>query len=328
MKKLVNVVALVCVLAMLISGSVNVNALEVSSEDVLLEAEVNALLESNSPENHLAALKLLEENGGEVQKDVYNEYDAYLEAKQMLESAPMLFNEESDEYDDLYTYVETFEENFAEKIAYLNTLTDDQLRFVNYRDDQISAIRNYDGSDEMMRASASQCYVYGGFTNFKSTSSKTSVKLIAAFEWDGLYSYGSFFTTKDIFGVTWNSPFAFNANSAEAYISYKNVNYGTTTSATYTPTQRGLYACEAVFDKSKMQYVGNNPVSHLVDGGSVICNLDTYTRETQVMGYAEYGKSVSDVTPGISGTPDGVGLSISFNEGIKYGGSAGFRYPD
>ena len=329
MKKLMRVASFVCVVTMLLSLSAYAVNIESPSKDEILEAKVTALLDSKNTESHIKALKLLEESGYDVQKTVYNEYDAYLEIKQALENNPMSTDGISEEYDEMRNYIADFESTYAEKIEYLNTLTDEQLRFVNYRDDQIYAIRNYDGSSEMMRASASECYVYGGFTNFKSTTTKTSAKLIAAFEWDGLYNYGSLFATKDIFGVTWISPFKSDASSEEGYITYKNVNTETAIyDVEYAPKQEGMFASGVVFNISKMEYVGNNPVSHLVDSGSIICNLDTYTRETQVLGFAKYGKSTGNVTPAFAFSPDGVGLSIGYVNKVTEGGSNGFRYPE
>jgi hypothetical protein len=327
MKRLMKLTSFVCAVAIVLSSSAYAAEVEQGSSE-MLEKKVEALLDSKKTENHIEALKLLKENGYEVQETVYNEYDAYLEMKQALENAPAAVNHISDEYDEMREYVDNFKSNYAEKIEYLNTLTDEQLRFVNYRDDQIYAIRNYDGSDKMTRASSSECYVYGGFTNFKSTSSKTSVKLIAAFEWDGLYSFGALLASKDIFGVTWISPFKSDPDLEESYVTYKNVNTGTAIyDVEYTPKQEGMFASAAVFNISEMKYVGNNPVGHLVDSGSIICYLDTYTKETQVLGFAKYGKSTGMVTPAFDVTPDGVGMSISYVEKVSNAGSAGFRYP-
>ena len=321
-------IALVCAITMVVSSSVYAAHMEIPKANEALEMRVNTLLESKSTENHLEALKLLEENGYDVQKSVYNEYNAYLEMKQALEKVPAALAVNSDKYSEERAYVANFEKTFSEKISYLNTITDEQLRFVNYRDDQIAAIQNYDGSSEMMRASASECHVYGDFTNFRSTSTKTSAKLVAAFEWNGLYSYGTLFGNKDIFGATWISPFKSDETSEEGYVTYKNVNTGSAVyNVEYTPEQEGMFASAFVFNKSKMEYVGNNPVSHLVDSGSIICNLDTYTKETQVLGFAKYGKSTAAISPAFDITPDGVGFSITYVEKVSDAGSDSFRYP-
>lgn len=309
-----------------------VSAAEVDTEmdKSPFEAKIGALLESKNPKDHLAAVKLLDQNHCTVEESVYNEYDEYLNIKKALEAMPATAETvHSAEISELQTFVNNFEENFAQKIKYLNTLTDEQLRFVNYRDDQIEAIRNFDGSEEMMRASSSECHVYGGFTDFKSSSSKSSATLIAAFEWEGLYSSNSLFATKDIFGVTWISPFASDTDTEEAYISYKNVNTGTAISSVeYATEPEGMFASSVVFKKSKMGYVGDNPVGHNVDAGSIICYLDTYTKETQVLGFAKYGKTTASGTPSFNIEPDGVGLSISYSEKVTDAGKASFRYPE
>ena len=61
--------------------------------------------------------------------------------------------------------------------------------------------------------------------------------------------------------------------------------------------------------------------------GSIICNLDTYTKETQVLGFAKYGKSTAAISPAFDITPDGVGLSITYVEKVSDAGSDSFRYP-
>ncbi len=66
-------------------------------------------------------------------------------------------------------------------------------------------------------------------------------------------------------------------------------------------------------------------MSHLVDSGSIICNLDTYTKETQVLGFAKYGKSTAAISPAFDITPDGVGLSITYVEKVSDAGSDSYR---
>lgn len=75
MKRLMKLTSFVCAVAIVLSSSAYAAEVEQGSSE-MLEKKVEALLDSKKTENHIEALKLLKENGYEVQETVYNEYDA------------------------------------------------------------------------------------------------------------------------------------------------------------------------------------------------------------------------------------------------------------
>lgn len=80
----------------------------------------------------------------------------------------------------------------------MQKLSLEQLKLYNYTDEQIYTIYNFDESEEMITAAISTVKVYGGFTSNTHNSTKSTAKLVMAFNWNGRTSgYG-----KDIFVVT------------------------------------------------------------------------------------------------------------------------------
>lgn len=317
------------ILAMTFVVGQSITAVALNEPTIELTTEmvdtINGLVESDEPENHIAALKLLEGYGLAHEQVVYNEYDAYLRDKAILESTPV---SSSDFVEKSIETIADFEERFPEKIRELNTRSDEQLQFLNYTDDQIYAIRNFDGSPEMMRRAAATCTVYGGFNNWSATSTKTTTQMIAAFQWNGEYTYGALLGNKDIFATTWTAPFQSELEDEEGYVTYKYSKDIKSYTDSYSTTAKGLFASQMVFKNSKSAYYNGTVVSYLVSGGSIICYLSSEYRERMATGFASYGKNKASVTPALSVTPDGVSMSLEYTEKVTDVASDRWNYPE
>lgn len=277
-------------------------------------SEIDALIASGEPKNHIAALKILQNYGMAKEQVVYNEYEAYLADKAILEDSPAQVSALDA---NVIESVVNFEENFAERIERLNTYSDAQLRSVNYTDDQIYAIRNFDGSAEMMSRAASTCTVYGGFTNWSASSSGTTVQNIAAFQWNGEYPYTSLLGYKDIFATTWTEPFQSELSDEEGYVTYAYSEDNTQYTDSFSTTAKGIFDSEIVFQNYKSRYYNGTRVNYLVTAGSIICYLASADRETMASAFASYGKNTSAITPSLDVTPDGVALSLAYSEKVE-----------
>lgn len=163
----------------------------------------------------------------------------------------LLSNEEKD-------FIINYKDNLIKKIDSLRLESDEVLKRYNYTKEQISAIRNFDGSDEMLRMASSNCEVYGGFNNFTSNSSGSSTQMVAAFRWKGKYSEGNSFASKDIFTVD----------------------------TTATVNADDLYLSSIQVIKNESTVVNGDVRGHWINAGSIISELSTKTKTPDIVAYA------------------------------------------
>ena len=84
----------------------------------------------------------------------------------------------------------------------LNDRSDEELKYWNYTDEQINAIRNYDGTDEMTLLASATVTGILQITNYtyNSSTNKTTATLKYLGSWNG----EPFFKTIDTIGVAFN----------------------------------------------------------------------------------------------------------------------------
>ncbi|WP_416198193.1 hypothetical protein [Sporanaerobacter sp.] len=169
---------------------------------------------------------------------------------------------------------------------------------------------------------SSNCEVYGGFNNFTSNSSGSSTQMVAAFRWKGKYSEGNSFASKDIFAVTWSSPFI--ERSSRGYLSYVNTHYGDTVDTTATVNADDLYLSSIQVIKNESTVVNGDVRGHWIDAGSIISELSTKTKTPDIVAYAAYGLNTAYASPSVSVGKDSAGVGLSFGSKIKNVGSARF----
>lgn len=282
-----------------------------------IDEVVDSLLESSCSDDHVKALQLMEENGYYVERIVITEYDILEQLNNEYRSGKCRKSYSLEEADAIVNY----KENLTEKVISLQAESDETLKKYNYTQEQIEAIRNFDGSDEMLRASSSACTVYGGFTDYVHSASGTSARMIAAFNWNGVYS-GGIFDAQDIFAVTWCSPL--RESSAEGYVTYENSTYGNPQNRTATVVATGLYADSISFDKSVIAKYGSDYIGHTIKSGSIISQLSSNSDVVELVGYASYGVNTLFLNPSISVGAEEVGVGIGFSTGVEVAGSARF----
>lgn len=201
--------------------------------------------------------------------------------------------------------IKNYKDVYSDKIRELQSLNNEQLKFFNYSDPQINAIKSFDGSEEMIMLAASTCDVYGDFNSFKPSSSGTTAQLIMAFRWNGVQS--NWFD--DIFAVAWSAPL--NATSLSGYVEYKNETYESMT-YNHSPIPESLYGSYIKFPKYK-NISGKKPF--YVSAGSMILSLKSNGYVADVTGFAKYGYTTITLTgAGVSFSGD---LGIDFSVGVK-----------
>lgn len=269
-------------LAIMLTFMLLMTTTDYSAKNKNFDEVVNSLLESTCSDDHVKALQLMEQNGYHVERIVVTEYDMLEKLNNDYKNGKSRKTYSPEEINEIVNY----KENLIEKVVSLQSESDETLKKYNYTQEQIDAIRNFDGSDEMLRASSSACTVYGGFTDYTHSASGTSVRMIAAFNWNGVYTGGGF-SSKDIFAVTWCSPL--RVLSAEGYVTYENSTYGNPQNRTATVVPTGLYADSISFDKSVTAQYGSNYIGHTIKSGSIISQLSSNTNVVDLVGFASYG---------------------------------------
>lgn len=212
-------------------------------------------------------------------------------------------------------YLKNYKENYIKKIYELQDHTIKELEAVGYDEDQIDAIKNFDGSREMLMRAATRVTVRIGIRNVEQSYSGSTVDIIADFNSKGITS--NYFN--DVFAVVWSAPLTYS--SGRGYIEYRDT-YGLTSSSetvNHTPRSNSLYGRELVFPKYKR--IDNKPL--YVFSGSMFLTLRSNTMVHDIATRAEYGYNTFNASPGVS-YPGGI--SISFDRNIESVGSGYDRY--
>ncbi|GEM_PF-5148956 len=260
------------------------NAINLDGDKV--QNQIDLLLESNNPEDHIEAIKLMELKGQKIMRYKITVDD-------LLNN---MSNFERDKY----------EKEIISEIESLRTMDEDELVARNFTKDQIRTIKNFDGTTEMALAAAPTITVYGGFNNYNRQSSSTTTQMVSAFTWNNGYSgFGA--PWQDIFACVWSEPF--NPTSETGHLSYYRAeNYSTVnTNATVIPDSlRGSHI-------KVPQSLSNSNGTHWIKAGSIISNLRSNASVADVVGFASYGKNTVSLTPGVTFNSSGTTLGITFS---------------
>jgi hypothetical protein len=257
-------------------------------------------------------IKWLQSDNYSTAKSV-NEYDILkkLNAQYKKDQKNGLSKKHSALSEDSLNAITNYKEYYTQKIYNLQKLFDKQLSFVGYDHKQINAIRNFDGSEKMIKAAATTISVDVGFRNKKYISSGTTVDLIAAFNSKGITSNW----WNDIFSVIWSEPLT--VSSCKGYVEYRDTYYLNSQTITHNPRAGGVYAREIEFSK----YI-NAGIAKYVYAGSMIIHLKSNTKVLDFAAYAAYGYTGASLTGvGIDVSYPG-GLSIQFGTAMTKAGSA------
>ncbi len=263
------------------------------NEKSAIEKEIQLLLNSEDPLDHIEAVKLMES----IDEKVYIKTFDFGELINELPEAERKLAE-----DTLIKDIET-----------LSNFDKDALEEIGCLDEQINAIKNFDGTLESAILASPTLSVYGGFTDYKKSNSLTTAKMVSVFQWSGRYA--SLNGKKDIFANAWTSPMweisekaYVNYNkydSSEVYKTYPNVIPSSTNGSYIT------------FNKFKS--------GHHLYAGSIITQLSAKSFEPNVGGFCSYGKSTTSVTPSASISGSGLGVGISFSKNVITVGSKRYQ---
>lgn len=236
-------------------------------------------------------------------KDLAKEY-LLASASNKLKSSK--FNEMSDEQ---ISAILNPKETYTKKIENLQLYSIEQLKNFNYTDSQISAIMNFDGSEDMIMAAATTCSVTVKFIAYESNSTSTYAQLKGDFSFNGT-NIGYF---EDIFAIAWSAPF--NCSSMSGYVRYQTTDgYGYVTTKYPSVTPSGLYSNGMKFSKN----VSESGRDYYVSSGSMTATLYSKTIVKDATGFASYGKTYANVSPSFSFN----GASISFGRYMESIGAA------
>ena len=207
-------------------------------------------------------------------------------------------------------YLHDYKSALKQKIAYANTLTDEELKDCHYSNEQIAAIRHFDGSDEMLRAASSTLTIVAGFDPLTSSSSGSETKLVVGFSWNGIYTPGSIVSTNDIFGVSWSEPWKADDAGTIISLEYRNEAHNRNIWRDGEVIPNGIYSDGFLIPNNVLENVNGIPVGHWIQAGSISVPLSTKTQQVEISGFAAYGYNTISATPSISVSVSGGGVSI------------------
>lgn len=246
-------------------------------------------------------------NEYELLKQVNEEYQK--SKKEQSSGSDSKFNNLSAE--EIYM-IENYMEAYSNKIYDLKEWEIEELQEVGYNNEQINAIKTFDGSEEKMALAATTVDVDVGFRNLNHSTSGTTVDLIAAFNANGISS--NWF--RDLFVVVWSTPLTVKSNSG--CVGYVN-RYGQKIYIEHTPRPNTLYGREIEFYKNSD---GPGSDHYYIDAGSIILGLKSNTYVYDFATYASYGYTYLNISPSANVSYGGSGLGISFIIGMSEAGWA------
>lgn len=128
----------------------------------------------------------------------YNEYDLL----QSLAQEPVALLEEEGYSDAEIADIQNYQTVLTEHITELAQIDEAQLRNLKYRDDQIYAIKNFDGSEEMLRTASADLYIDLSidWCTYRASTGITSARPYFAFTWEGAPAI----KMMDMMTVGWN----------------------------------------------------------------------------------------------------------------------------
>lgn len=290
MKKSIKIFTVFLLAISFMSVSVMASSLD---RKTLIEKEIQELSNSDNPVDHIRAVKLMKS----INQEVYIEnFDFTALTKDLSQTDRKLA-----------------EDTLIKDIESLSKLNDSILKEMGCLEEQINAIKNFDGTLQSAILASPTLSVYGGFTNYVKGSSQTTVKMISAFQWTGTYiSYNG---KQDIFATVWTLPMF--ETSENGYVNYKKNN-----SSDILPTYPPLIASDLnggymIFNKIKSGYT--------LYAGSIITQLKANSYEPNVGGFCSYGKSTTDVSPSAAASGQGLSVGITFSKNVLIAGTDRFQ---
>lgn len=240
-----------------------------------------------------------------------NEYESLTKMYEELNNN-IFRNSENDKLNKLskedINFINNYKEIYVKNIKALNELSDLQLQNLNYNDNQIDAIRNFDGTEKSMLRASATVDVVAKFTTFVRTENKTIANVRFEFEWNGRpIGFGD-----DIFAVAWSGPY--KETSSRGRLTYKHNENNTYKYIDGYVKPEGVYGSSMSFKKYIKDW---NPNDHHIESGYINVDLRSDTKVMDTIIYAEYGYNTLGVTPSVSIGGGGVSPSMTFSWSVK-----------
>lgn len=205
-------------------------------------------------------------------------------------------------------------ENLREAVYSLQNMEIQDLEKMGYTNRQIEAIKNFDGSDEMlMRASAKLTFsMQIEKYTYSNSDDLATAKVKVSYEWSGTPAM----KMDDVLAFLWDENFDIDLDSSYLTVRYSNDYYGTSYSKTYDFVERGLNMAECVFPLHDSKWYGSELIGHtgLKGNGYLYFTKQEYIKVFKL--YGDYGHTGVHVgSPGISVGNSSVGAGINFTVG-------------
>lgn len=201
-------------------------------------------------------------------------------------------------------------EEYKEKVYKLKNWSKESLERAGYNQDQIEAIKTFDGSPLLMsRASATaDCTVE--LQNIVQSSNKTTVTVNSTFELNGIISN----MYLDVFGVGWSAPLTIVSKTGK--VTYAEYDIGGKPNLTYTHTPinaNSLYGLQIKFDKYKIVADPDVDLRYFVKSGSLTTSLKSNTYIADIAALCTYAYTSYNLDPYVSWN----GVSFGFSSGTS-----------
>lgn len=292
---------------------------------------MESLLESTSTSDKAKYVELIRARGGTTFSYSINMYDYFTEQYNKLSQEFMVASNAEEIYSpEEVDYILNYKARLTERVEYLNSLTDEQLDLLNCTEEQKYAIRNFDGSDMMLRSAASGLVVDGGFDPFEyPKSGGTKTRLVVYFYWNGGYTPGSLFSNEDIMGASWDSPFQADTENTIITLGYVNAKKNSTFNKSGEVIECGKYANGFLIPNNELKFIDDIPIGHWISDGFMNVPLSTRTKQVEATGFTAYGYNTISATPSIGVGSDGnVTVGFSFSKKVSVVHPKRFYFPD
>lgn len=234
----------------------------------------------------------------------YNEYEAAMEAARTSRTADSI----EDVHKQFSDYVYELQAN----------KTETELAELGYSDEQISLIKNYDGSQDIVSLFSASVSVTNSVSNYKynSSTNKTSADIKFGFTWNGTAAH----IYEDVLAVAWSEGFYCTSTADMSitctYKSNRNDTKMSFSAPSSSPSVKkdtvntGNTSAKFTFDKhfgSRMRLYSATGTVHLEKTGRV--------PEFSVL--VSYGEAQKSVSPSFSVSAGGPSVSVSFVSGVS-----------
>lgn len=215
---------------------------------------------------------------------------------------------------DLYI-IKNYKEVYKSKIENLKNKDIDALKYLGYEEDQIDAIKNFDGSEEMIMRASSRLSLTTGIRNheYNSRYDETTAQLNIDFRWLGSPTY----EFKDILAIVWSDSYIVDTRRSSLEVQYINEHYREGEAESYDIEYRGLNKAHFEFPKQISKRIPGGVRGYSISRGGGVIYFSDIERIPRIRTYCAYGYNTLRFNPSFSIDSSGsFGLGIDFSWGV------------